>query len=107
MGKKRTVKKQDAKDELESGKLLTLELTFPNGTASAFSNHMTVQFRSDGIFQLSFFEVAHPIVLGGEEEVLRQMDSIDSVQAPCVSRLVVSAVQMKRMISAFAESYEN
>lgn len=107
MAKKHTRPDSREKSDAESGKLMKVDHEFPDGTKSAFSNHMIVQARGDGIFHLSFFEIAHPILLGDDESVLQQVDETDSVRAPCVARLVVSAEQMKRMVAAMAEGYEN
>ena len=59
------------------------------------------------ILNLSFFEIAHPILLGDPDSILQQVEETGSVRAPCVARLVVSAEQMKRMVAAMAEGYEN
>jgi len=86
---------------------LRINFTYPHGTASSFSNYMTCQSRPEGIFHLSFFEIAHPLLVGDQEAIRQQAQALESVDAPCVARLIVSAEQMKKMIAALAESYDS
>jgi len=60
------------------------------------------------MFILSFFEVWPPAILGETDEEKQEMlDSLESVEAKCVARLVVTPSRMREFIAVMNENLSN
>jgi hypothetical protein len=89
------------------GKEVSIKHVFPFGQRSIFANHMTVQQNAEGEVTISFFEVVPPVMLGEMEERTAQLEKIESVDAECVTRIVITRNRLLAFIGALAESYSN
>jgi len=77
-----------------SRKKVKLERKYPKDLQSHFVSNIVVQHESDH-FILSFFEVWAPAIIGEtEEEKMLILESIDSVEANCVARIVLTHDRM-------------
>ena len=103
-------KKQDSKSTngkraqpngKKSGKELSIKFIFPEGQRAFSCNFATVQ-REGQQFHLSFFEIRPPILIGTEEQVKEQLDEIESVQAHCLARIVMSSDRAEGLIAALS-----
>jgi hypothetical protein len=89
------------------GKKIRLDRIYPNDLQSHFVSSIVVQHQPDA-FILSFFEVWPPAVLGKSEEEKRKiLESLDSVEARCVARLVVTPSKMGEFVAVMTENLEN
>jgi len=91
-------------------KKINIERHFPDDLKSYFVANVVVQHQAD-FFVLSFFEVWPPVIIGeSEEEKQNALDSIDSLEAKCVARLVLTPDRMKELHQLITEnlsSYEH
>jgi len=82
-----------------SEKKVRLLRTYPEDLKSNFVVHLVVQHQIDS-FILSFFEVWPPVVLGEtDEDKQAALDSLESVEAKCVARLVVTPNKMREFLA--------
>lgn len=89
------------------GKKVWLDRIYPDDLQSHFVSNIVVQHQHDA-FILSFFEVWPPAVLGESEEEKREvLESLDSVEARCVARLVVTPSRMREFVTVVTENIEN
>jgi hypothetical protein len=65
-----------------------------------------VQHSDDGQFIFSFYEVLPPVLLGDSDEIREQLNKLQSITANCVARLVISSVEVPKIIGALAQNYE-
>ncbi|MBI1900030.1 MAG: DUF3467 domain-containing protein [Planctomycetia bacterium] len=63
----------------------------------AFANHLIVQ-HDPSCFYLWFFEALPPMLLGSEEEVAKQLESIETIPAQCAARVVIPANKMQSFV---------
>lgn len=80
---------------------LAIEWEVPDHTETIFSNNVIVQ-HTDQEFILSFFVTFPPIILGDT----RKLESLDSIKAKCVSRIVLTPEKMKSLIQAMQINYQ-
>jgi hypothetical protein len=76
-----------------------LDFQTPESITTRLANHVIVQGEQNGWF-LSFFEAVPPMLLGSSEEVARQMENVQSVQAVCVARIFLPAGRVQDFVSA-------
>lgn len=89
------------------GKQVQLQRTYPENLQSHFVVNMVVQHQPD-MFILSFFEVWPPAILGETDEEKQEMlDSLESVEAKCVARLVVTPSRMREFVAVMNENLSN
>ena len=84
---------------VDRGKPVRIEFSFPEGQTATFSNYATVQNEGHEIY-LSFFEIRPPLILGDEENKKKQLEELESVNAKCVSRIVMSTGRIPGLIQA-------
>lgn len=78
----------------------------PEGQLAQFSNFAAVQH--DGHeFHLLFFEVHPPLLVGSDQERKRKLSEQKSIDAHCVSRIVMSASRIPSLITALKNTYKN
>ena len=88
-------------------KPVRLERVYPDNLQSHFVSNVVVQHQPDA-FILSFFEVWPPPIIGeSNEEKQRAIDSIESIEARCVARLVVTPSKMKEFLAVMNENLAN
>jgi len=88
-----------------SVKQVPLKRTYPADLRTHFVANVVIQHQPDH-FILSFFEVLPPPILGATElEKQAVFEQIDSVEARCVARIVVTPNRMKAIIRALSENY--
>jgi len=56
-------------------------------------------------FNLSFFDVDPPIILGTEEEARKKLNAVKSVRANCVSSIIVTPDKIPGLIEALQANY--
>lgn len=80
---------------------------YPDELQSHFVSNMVVQFQPES-FILSFFEVWPPAILGETEaEKQRAIAAINSVDAKCVARLVVTPTKIAEFIETMKQNFQN
>ncbi|NLE43846.1 MAG: DUF3467 domain-containing protein [Chloroflexi bacterium] len=82
-----------------------LEFCVPGELVSRYATNFVVQ-HTENEFILSFFEAEAPILLGTPEENLATLQSIGSVKARCVARIIVSPSRMPELIRIMGENYD-
>lgn len=83
---------------------LPIKHVIPDDLRATHSNHVTVQLDgNDGSFQISFFEIRPPLVLGSPEERKTALDKIESAQAMCLQRIVITKKTAKGLLAALGE----
>lgn len=70
-----------------------------------YSNNMLVN-HSEHEFNLYFYEVVPPIILGSTEEKQEMIDELESIDALPVARVIVSAKKLKSIIRALQTNLE-
>lgn len=89
------------------GKKIKIERTYPEELKSYFVSNVVVQHQLDN-FILSFFEVWPPAILGEtEEEKIKELNSIEKVEAKCVARLVLTPSTMKEFLDTMTGNWKN
>ncbi len=84
---------------------LPIDWYSPESLTTRYVNNIVVQ-HTEHEFTLSFFETIPPIVTGTPEEQEAQLQSLKSVRAECVSRIIVSPERMKDFIKALQINLE-
>lgn len=90
------------KNSIKSALIKTIKLNYkyPDDLHSNFISNLVIQHTSEN-FILSFFEVWPPPIIGiSEEEKQLKLDSLDEVEAKCVSRIVITPGKMRDFIEA-------
>ncbi len=86
-------------------KRIPIEWYFPEGQRGIFANHMLVQFDKHE-YQVSFFELPPPIVIGEPEMMQDQIDQLKKVRATCVARIIISAERMPSFVKALQDNLD-
>ena len=82
-----------------------LDRRIPVGQRAVFSNHMVVQ-NEPGVFQLFFFQINHPLLAIDDPELLqKELAKIESIDAECVSRVIVPVNLMPAIIKALQDNF--
>lgn len=90
-----TSKKKAAVQQKKVG----INYVFPPEQNMVYSNNVTVQ--GDGtVFQISFFHIQPPIIIGTDEEMAEKIGKITNLDAICVSKVLVPANLMPLLIGA-------
>lgn len=98
-------KNPEMDDVPTSAKMLRITFHVPESLESKFVNNVVVTHSPQGEFYVSFFEVVPPAIVGEtEEEKRRAIAEIETVQARCVARVVMTEERMAATIGAFAEN---
>lgn len=88
-------------------KKIELRHLYPDDLTSYFITNVIVQHQADH-FILSFFESFSPPIIGEtEEEKVAQFKKIKSIDAKCVSRLIVTPEKMRDLVTVFTENLKN
>jgi hypothetical protein len=88
-------------------KKIKLNFIFPENLETKFVNHVVVQHQKD-FFTLAFFETVLPLVIGAsEEERKAEFDKIDSIDAKCLARLIITPEKMNELVTALQENKDN
>jgi len=86
---------------------LRIDRIYPENLQSHFVTNVVIQHQPD-FFVLSFFEVWPPAILGEtEEEKQKALDSLESVEAKCVARLIFPPDKMGEFVAAINENFAN
>jgi hypothetical protein len=72
---------------------------FPEGLQSRYGNNVLVQ-AGPSEFTISFFEMQIPILLGPPEENKAKLKEMGSIQAECVSKVIIPPRLVKGLIDA-------
>jgi hypothetical protein len=89
----------------DPGIVLPIEWHIPEGLATRYTTNYVVQ-QTEHEFIISFFEIVPPILLGPPDEVRAAAESITSIRATCVGRVVVAAERMPDLIRILRENME-
>ncbi len=88
-------------------KKVRIDRIYPDNLQSHFVSNIVIQHQPDH-FVLSFFEVWPPAILGeSDAEKQQALDSVDRVEAKCVSRLVITPARMKEFVQLMSENLVN
>ena len=88
-------------EEQEQSDEITLHVNwhFPEGLQSHYGNNVLVQ-AGQSEFIISFFEMQLPILLGPPEENKAKLKEMGSIQAECVSKVIIPPSLVKGLIDA-------
>ena len=93
-----------SKDNLVVKKKVKIAHTYPDTLQSHFVSNVVVQHELDH-FVLSFFEIWPPAILGETDEERRgAIQAIETVEAKCVARLVLTPKKMRGLLHTLGES---
>ncbi len=95
----------DVENGQDNALMLPLRFTETPGLISRYANNMFVN-HSASEFIISFYEIRPPLLLGTPEQVQEQVESIESVDAECVVRIIVPPDRLPGIIKALQENYE-
>jgi hypothetical protein len=76
-----------------------LEFRTSQSITTRMANHVIVQADHSGWF-LSFFEAIPPMLLGSKEDVIKQLEGIQSVPAECVARIFLPGERAQDFVNA-------
>ena len=96
-----STKKPQAKIATRSG--IPFEYVIPIEQKAIFANHFAIQ-HENGVHHLMFFQVNPPLLLGSHEEKAKLLRDLESVQAVCTARIVVSEELMPKILQALLEN---
>ncbi len=68
-----------------------------------YSTHAVIQSTSSE-FVISFFEIFPPLLMGDEDEKLRQFMNIDAIRARFLARIVMTPDRIEELIAALQEN---
>ena len=89
--------------ERNSGKSVPIEWFVPDEVVTKYATNMVVQ-HSEHDFTLLFFEAQPPIIVGPTDQKQKALESVKSVTARCVARIVVAPARMKEFIRVLSEN---
>ena len=90
--------------EPKTEKQVVVEWHIPENVVTKYATNMVVQ-HSDQEFILSFFEILPPIILGTPQD-LEKLETLSSVRAECIARVIVSAERMPRFVQVLQQNLE-
>ena len=85
------------------GRTYQLKFHTPENFATLHATNITVQGLADGVI-VSFFEALPPLVVGTPEEVAATFNNIDTIQANCVGRFIISNSQFPNFVGVLNEA---
>lgn len=87
-------------------KTLRLEFKYPDNIESKFATEVMVQHQKDYIV-LSFFEAVMPPLLGAtEDEKSKLLEKLDTVEAKCISRIILTPEKFKLALNMMNSNLE-
>jgi len=88
-------------------KKIKLNFVFPENIESKFVNNIIVQHQKE-YFTLSFFETVIPPILGETEEERKiSSEKIESIDAKCIARFIITPEKISDFINAIQETIKN
>ena len=88
-------------------KEVRLRWVFPDNLQSYYVTNLVVQHQPSA-FIISFFEAWPPVIIGPtNEEKKKALQEVDSVEAKCVARLVVSPENMSSFVKVMADNLDS
>jgi len=91
--------------ETSDRKQVRIVRKYPDDLQSYYASHIVVQHEPDR-FILSFFEVWPPAIIAETDEEKQQLlESIDSVEAKCVARIIMSPNRMEEFLRLANDSF--
>lgn len=89
----------EQEQQQSDGITLRVNWHFPEGLQSRYGNNVLVQ-AGQSEFTISFFEMQLPILLGSPEENKAKLKEMESIQAECVSKVIIPPRLVKGLIDA-------
>jgi len=97
----------EKKEDTINGKVVKLNYVYPDNLQSNFITSLIVQHEPN-FFTLSFFEIFAPPILGeSDEEKKAIINSINQVNAKCVSRIIVTPEKMKEIVKVMSDNLKS
>jgi hypothetical protein len=84
-------------------KTVRIDRVYPNDLKTHFVSNFVIQTQPDH-FVLTFFEVWPPAIVGSSEEKKAALDGLQSVEAKCVARIVVTPARMQELAKLIQEN---
>jgi hypothetical protein len=94
-----------AHQEPETPRNIPIEWHIPDNILTRYATNMVIQ-QNGSEFIIMFFEIRPPLVFGTLEEQKAQLGKVESAQAECVGRIVVTPERMPEFAKAFLDSIE-
>src|SRR5262245_22846071 len=86
-------------------KTVPIEWKVPEDLVARYATNMVVQ-RSEHEFIISFFEAKPPIILGPTDRKSTRLESINSVEAVCVARIIVAPKRAEDFVRVLSQQIE-
>ncbi len=86
-------------DEPAEMRQVALEHHWGENTVTRFANEFSIQV-GQGVCYLGFYEINLPILMGPPEEISKKVESIKSLRAEGIVRVVVTLEKMQEIINA-------
>lgn len=84
-------------------KTVRIRRVYPDDLDTNFISNFVIQNQPDH-FIITFYELWPPVIVGSPEEKKAAIEEIDSVDAKCVSRLVLTPEKMRLFLNAVQEN---
>ena len=72
---------------------------------SQFATNMIVQHTAEE-FLISFFEMEQPLLLGNQDEIKSKLETIGTIRAKCIARIVVTPQRIKNLLKHMTKNFE-
>lgn len=96
---KKPRKKATSSVKIEKTKKIPIQWVVPPDIKSSYATHMVVQ-RLEHEVLINFFEVQKPVIMGTPEEMAAKLKKVKTVEAKCVSKVILSLGEMPKFIDA-------
>ena len=84
---------------------IPLEYHVSADVQSKYATNLVVQ-HSEHEFLIHFFEARRPLLLGSPDEIDSKLESLKSVRAECVARIIVTADRMPDFVDVLQKNLE-
>lgn len=101
---KKKLEKPESAAAPHAEKRVRLLFKLPENQRFAFANNLVVQFDGE-CFYVTFLETAPPIIMGPESERKLQIETLETVPAYSVAKVVVPTAKMAEFIKVLTKNY--
>ncbi len=84
-------------NEQNIGKHVPIDWFVPDEVTTKYATNLVVQ-HTDHDFTILFFEAQPPIIVGSTDERQKTLESVKSIRAHCVARIVITPARMEEFV---------
>jgi len=85
--------------------LIPVEWHVPDDLASHYATNLVVQ-HTEHEFNIFFYEIRPPLLIGSPEEVREGLEKVELVRANCVAHIIVAPDRMPEFVQVLQTSLE-